>query len=125
MNREYKRRLKKQISKAKKNTVNEAKRRFQELAELNNNQNESLSLPEGTKVKLNVKSITSKKDYETGYDNDFKRFINEHKNDIFTVEYDKLQTHTYNLFVCLKEDPSIIKWLFYVGDLLVLKEQET
>ena len=45
------------------------------------------SLPDGTKVKLNVNAIRSNRNYSRMTDQ-YKAFIEEHKDDMFTVEYD-------------------------------------
>ena len=114
MNREQKRQLKKQLSKVSKKT-NEPKQRptFVDRTDL--------SIPEGSKVKLNIERITKRKDYSRMRET-YKDFVENHKDTVFTVEYDP--KHTYEpVWVCLAEDTTPIKWLFYIGDLLLLDEK--
>jgi hypothetical protein len=76
-------------------------------------------IAEGEKVRLNVKSILSDPDYEKKQDR-WKQFVQDNKDAIFTVEWD--DRHRDNpVLVCLKEDPSPLKWLWWVGDLEVVK----
>ena len=112
MNREQKRQFKKHLSKI--STKKEIKQRptFVDRTDL--------SIPEGSKVQLNIERITTRKDYSRMRDS-YKEFVEKHKDTIFTVEYDP--KHTYEpLWVCLAEDPTPIKWLFYIGDLFVVHE---
>ena len=77
-------------------------------------------IPEGTKVKLNIKQIKSHPDYERLTDK-YKSWVEEHRNYIFTVEYDP--KHTVNpTLLCLAEDESSPKWLFWEGDLTVVNK---
>lgn len=72
-------------------------------------------IPEGTKVQLNVEKMRKNKDWDRLTDK-YKQWVNNHANDIFTVIYDK--NHIKNpIVVSLKEDMSVPKWLFYIGDL--------
>jgi hypothetical protein len=76
-------------------------------------------MAEGEKVRLNMKSILADKDYEKKQDK-WKQFVQDNKDTIFTVEWDA--KHRDNpVLVCLKEDPSPVKWLWWVGDLEVVK----
>jgi hypothetical protein len=76
-------------------------------------------IPEGTKVKLNVKQITSHPDWERLQDS-YKQFVQDNADAEFTVEYD--ERHKDNpVLVCLKEDTTPAKWLWWVGDLEVTK----
>lgn len=71
-------------------------------------------LDEGDKVKIDVEKIKSRKDYEN-MRNEYKLFIENNTNVIFTVEFDpKYQDHT---LVVLKEDETKPKWLWWEGDL--------
>ena len=120
MNREQKRAFAKQIKKAKKTELSkEAIEQIKEYADMT--EETSLTIPEGTKVKLNIERITKNKDF-VNYREEFKQFVVDNRNKIFTVEYDEIQEQPRNLFVCLKEDPTPLKWLFYVGDLIPIKE---
>ncbi|WP_206459318.1 hypothetical protein [Anaerovorax sp. IOR16] len=81
---------------------------------------ENVCLQEGQKVKLNLEKIKSNVNYENMSDK-YKKFIELHKDDIFTVEYDK--NHMNNpVVVCFKEDTTDPKWLFWDGDLEVIKQ---
>jgi hypothetical protein len=76
-------------------------------------------ISEGTKVRLNLKSIMSDVNYERKTSR-WKQFIQDHKDDEFSVEYiPELTDHP--TVVCLKEDPSEVKWTWWVGDLEVVK----
>lgn len=81
-------------------------------------------LLEGTKVKLNYKEITSHPDWSRMNPN-YIDFIEDNKDTIFTVEYDKLRKDAANkdVFVCLKEDETNPKWKFYTSDLIVQDDQ--
>ena len=50
----------------------------------------------------------------------YKDFVEENKGKELTVEYDE-RFKDRPLIVCLKEDPSEVKWLFSVLDLEVVK----
>lgn len=77
---------------------------------------------EGDKVKLNVAKIKSHPSWE-GYDKEYKAFVENHDGIVFTVEYDKNKTDRPNL-ICLKEDTSRQRWMFWDGDLYVLDERD-
>jgi hypothetical protein len=73
-------------------------------------------ISEGTKVKLNYKNISSQSDYKTKNPRYFN-FVEKHKDDIMTVEFDpNCKQDSY--LVCLKEDINPIKWLWLVTDLI-------
>lgn len=73
-------------------------------------------IPEGTKVKINYNNISSQPDY-SNKNPKYIDFVEKHKDDIFTVEYDpKRKQDSY--LVCLKEDNNPIKWLWLVTDLI-------
>lgn len=78
------------------------------------------SIPEGTKVKFNYKKMKENPDWEI-LRTDYKNFVVNNIDKIFTVEYDKGK-ETEPTLVCLKEDVASPKWLFYVNDLIVIKE---
>lgn len=78
------------------------------------------TIAEGTKVKLNIDKIKAHpmwKRMREGY----KDFVNKGVDKIFTVEYDKGKENNPSL-VCLKEDTNTPKWLFFVGDLVIVEE---
>lgn len=81
----------------------------------------SQTIPNGTKVKLRVDRIRSHPDYNKNIDYNKQRyhdFIDSYDGKIFTSE---LNPDKKDL-VCLKEDPTRPKWLFWTGDLEVVKE---
>lgn len=102
MNREQKRLLKKKISK-----VDKTKKK---------KQTDDIYIDEGTKVKLNLKRIKEHPEYSK-LTEAYRVFVEKNENTIFTVEYDKSQPIPSTL-VCLKEDPTPIKWLFWTGYLI-------
>lgn len=68
-------------------------------------------LLEGEKVKLKYDYITSRAGYITKT-KEYKKFIEDNKDKVFTVEYDA--NHLDNpILVALKEDDSMPKWLFW------------
>jgi hypothetical protein len=85
-------------------------------------ENNNHTILEGTKVKINVIKIERRPDYKKLSDK-YKTFIKENRGKIFTVEYDEDKKDKPKL-VCLKEDPTPIKWLFWVGDLIVVQEKK-
>lgn len=105
MNREQKRALERTI---KKNSKKTNKKRNVNLDEI--------YIPEGTRVKLNIKRIMEHPDYNKLTD-DYRKFVESNQDTIFTVEYDKFRKNPSTL-VCLKEDPTPLKWLFWTGNLI-------
>ena len=77
-------------------------------------------IPEGTKVKIDVEKLQKEKTYNKR-NVKWREFIENNKDTVFTVEYDENKKDNPKM-VCLKEDTSPVKWLFFVGDLIVLKE---
>lgn len=75
---------------------------------------------EGEFVRLDYEKITSEPDYSKKVDR-YKQFVEENRGAIFTVEYDERHTHRPSL-VCFAEDPSPVKWLWFTGDLELVKE---
>lgn len=80
---------------------------------------EGLSIPEGTKVQFNIKKMKEHPDWDR-LESRYQEFVEQNVNTIFTVEYDN-QYQKDPLWVCLAEDTNPIKWLFYIGDLKVVK----
>lgn len=78
----------------------------------------SETIPEGTKVRLNVERIFAQKDFASLQPR-YKKFVFEARDKVFTVEYDPERTDKPSL-VCLAEDKSEIKWLWHVSDLEVV-----
>lgn len=80
-----------------------------------------IPLEEGTPVKLNYDMMKRHPDWKIQRD-DFKEWVEAHKDDVFTVEYDEKRKASnsrdmkYN--VCLAEDTTEPKWLFYTSTLI-------
>ena len=74
---------------------------------------------EGTKVRLNYEKIIGDTDYPRKVER-YKQFVESNRGAVFTVEYDPRHTNRPSL-VCLAEDPSEVKWLWFTGDLEVVK----
>lgn len=108
MNREQKRKLKKHLQNISKERKKKERPTFVDRTDL--------SLKEGTKVKLNYQRIISRSDYLMLRE-DYRNFIEENKDKIFTIEYDPKYQYE-PLWVCLEEDKTPVKRLFYIGDLL-------
>ena len=68
---------------------------------------------EGDKVMLNMETINRHYHFAK-YSEDFKKWLNIHKDDIFTVEYDR-SAGKGKEYVCFKEDETPIKWLIWTG----------
>lgn len=118
MNREQKRRFKVQL-KSKGYTDSQ----INSIIALRERETLSPQIPEGTQVRINVKQIKSRHDYNKNIDFNKQRyhdFIDTHGDEVFTVEYAKGKTDNPTL-VCLKEDTTDLKWLFWTGDLEVVK----
>ena len=81
---------------------------------------DDIYIPEGTKVKLDLKKIQGHPDYMRLTEN-YRKFVEGNKDTIFTVEYDKFRENPSTL-VCLKEDPTPIKWLFWTGFLIKIEK---
>lgn len=81
---------------------------------------------EGEKVTLDYNRIISYPDWKQMRE-DYRNWVTEHKNDIFTVEFDSLkkerQTTDYNSLVQFVEDETKPKWLFWAGDLIPVEGQ--
>ena len=78
-------------------------------------------IEQGSKVKLNIKQIKSHPDHKKKT-KAYRDWIDSHAEDIFTVEYDK--NNNPLVLVCLKEDTTSPKWLFWTGDLIEVKDNE-
>ena len=74
-------------------------------------------LLEGDKVRINVKKIMAKPDWDE-YRTEYKKFVEENDGTVFTVGYDENKKDKPNI-VCLQEDPRDPKFLWWEGDLLV------
>lgn len=78
----------------------------------------SIVILEGQRVKLNIELIKSDVNYPRKTDK-YKDWIDKHKDDIFTAEYDLRHLDKPNL-VCLAEDTTNPRWLIFTGDLTVI-----
>lgn len=80
-------------------------------------------LKEGDKVKLNVPQMMSRPEWKTDVDQNKARFqawVLAHRDEVLTVEYDK--NHTKDpAIVCVREDETNPKWMFWEGDLDVVE----
>ena len=70
-------------------------------------------LQPGDKVRLNLEGIKRHPDYDQK-NPQYKSFCEKNANRVFTVEYSKGLKPSV---VCLAEDESNPKWLFWMGDL--------
>lgn len=80
-------------------------------------------LEEGEKVMLRYDAITSRPLYKS-MRQDYKDFIEAHKNDVFTVVYDAAFRTESPTIVCLKEDPTEPKILWSEMDLTRVVNEE-
>ena len=78
-------------------------------------------LEEGTKVKLNWELIRRHPDWKIQRA-DFKAWVEAHKDEVFTVEWDKKRKENNSkdkkMLVCLAEDTTEPKWLFFTSTLI-------
>ena len=113
MNREDRRKLQKKLSKKgySSDTVNH-------LAKLSSVIDHRI--PEGSKVKLDVRTIMSYPDY-IKMNSKYKQFVEDNIDKIFTVEYDERYKDNA-IIVALEEDETDPKWLWSVLDLKVVDE---
>lgn len=68
---------------------------------------------EGSKVKLNYDRIMED---TSGKSELYLKFVEEHKDDVMTIEYDDNHKDSPSIF-CLAEDTNPVKWLFDISDL--------
>ena len=68
----------------------------------------------GDRVVFNMKAITSSSDWEH-YTDEYKNFITEHQDTVFTVEFDEKIHDEIPSLVQFAEDESDPKHLFFVG----------
>ena len=79
------------------------------------NKPDSPVLCKGQKVRLNYERIAGEVDYARKTDL-YKAFVEAHKDDVFTVKYDK--RHKDGIMVLFKEAP---EWLWHSSDLVVVE----
>lgn len=77
---------------------------------------------QGDKVKLDYVKIISNPDYPRLVSK-YKKFVEDHKDKVFTVEYDPRHTIRPSI-VCLAEDPTDPKWLWYTGYLQKVENED-
>lgn len=86
---------------------------------INGTNDKVVILSEGTKVRLNYDAIVNEPVYKNKLKS-YKKFVEENKDTIFTVEYDK-KYQNKPILVCLAEDTSPSKWLWHCeSDLIVV-----
>lgn len=97
--------------------------KFKQAAKIVDAYYTDVELDEGTKVKLNYDLMIRHPDWKN-QDENFKAYVEEHKDDVFTVEYDKKKAETkakdMKVNVCFAEDTSDPKWLFNTKTLIPL-----
>lgn len=81
----------------------------------------NVELEEGASVKLNYELMVRHPDWKIQRD-DFKEWVTAHKDEYFTVEWDKKRKENDSkdkkIMVCLKEDTTEPKWLFHTDTLI-------
>lgn len=121
MNRTEKRQFKKTLQKASRRYDKNARQAISGMVSSNNNvRRVDLSIPEGAKVKFRIDKMRAHPDWFR-LEERYRKFVEDNVDTIFTVQYDALYPKE-PLWVCLAEDPSPIKWLFYIGDLKQITE---
>ncbi len=75
------------------------------------------TITEGSKVKLKYDFIMENKQDKSEL---WLDFVEKHKDDILTVEYDERHKDRPTVF-CLKEDTNPVKWLFDISELEVIE----
>lgn len=76
---------------------------------------------EGDRVQLNMEAITGDPNWP-GKTEAYQRFCLDNAHHIFTVEFDVRHKEKPSL-VCLAEDTTEPKWLFFVGDLKTVDDE--
>lgn len=94
----------------------EKKLAFLKPRDIRKNMKDYKPLHDGDKVRIKVDDILNRiEETQAQYVQQYLDWIKENKNKTFTVQYDK--SHPSGLLVCLAEDTTPIKWLFWEGDL--------
>lgn len=123
MNRDQRRTMEKALKKLnKKLKMGLTKEQISNYVKFKDNQYNGNYFNEGDKVKIDCEGIMSRVDYDKRVDN-YRKFIEENKDTVFTVEYDEKYREKPWL-VCLKEDNTEPKWLFTTSDLILFKEKK-
>lgn len=87
------------------------------IAAVMNAIDDSQLIQEGEKVKLDVKKITSRPDWQKMTER-YRSFVMDNTNTVFTVKYEERYGDKPSL-VTFAEDST---WLWWVGDLVTLKD---
>jgi len=82
---------------------------------------ESTSIPEGTKVKLDYHRLISQAGWHK-LDAEYRSFVSCNMGTVFTVEYEERFGDNPQL-VALKEDTCRQKWMFNVANLIIVKSE--
>jgi len=90
------------------------------LERLRKNREDEHVFKDGEKVKLNYEQIVKRNDWEK-LNQKYKKFVEESKDSILTIQIDEIVHNKYKL-ISFKEDTMEPKFLFWVGDLLILKD---
>lgn len=118
MNREERRAVAKRLGKKKGMTLEQAQTFLKRMDSITTNPTTAW---EGEKVKLDYNRIITNPDW-IRMRKDYKAWINAHKDDVFTVEFDPAKkennSRTKDIWVQLVEDETEPKWLFWAGDLI-------
>lgn len=123
MNREERRNLAKKIKKANKTLkLGLNKTQLKDYIKFKEEQLSSVVLFEGDRVKIDYKGITSRVDYDKRRP-EYRDFIEQNKNNIFTVKYDEKYRNNPWL-VSLEEDTTEPRWLFTTSDLIPYNEEK-
>lgn len=97
--------------------VRQALRDFSTIKKVRKAIEDGWQFEQGDKVQLNLEKIRGRPDYEQRLPA-YRRFCEENAGRVFTVEYSGDMNPSV---VCLAEDESKPKWLFWTGDLKAVK----
>ena len=123
MNRAERRNLSKKIKKANKSfNLGLNKTQLKDYIKFKEEQLSSIVFFEGDKVQIDYDGITSRVDYDKRRP-EYRNFIEENKNTIFTVKYDEKYRNNPWL-VSLEEDTTEPRWLFTTSDLILYNNEE-
>lgn len=123
MNRAERRNLSKKIKKANKSfNLGLNKTQLKDYIKFKEEQLTSIVLFEGDRVMIDYNGITSRVDYDKRRP-EYRNFIEENKNTIFTVKYDEKYRNNPWL-VSLEEDTTEPRWLFTTSDLILYNNEE-
>ena len=115
MNREQRRKLKKSLPRGI------SKEDFSAIVEMREAVESGETIKEGTKVRLDYDKIVSDVNHSRKTEK-YKALIEDLKDKVCTVKYDEKYGNK-PILVCLEEDPNEPKYLWYIKDLVVVKEE--